>query len=214
MAKKKNFSKVLLVEGKNDQHVVWAFCAHQNLPETFFVKDCKGIDDLIKVLPVYLKGPYDTVGVLVDADQNLESRWQSIQHASSTIFPDFPPTLPKNGLVHHNAEGKQIGVWVMPNNELTGMLEDFLALLVPDGDVLLNRVEEFLVRIEEEELNRYRDVHRIKAKIHTWLSLQENPEVTLGQSITNHYLSLDTPIAVVFEKWLRDLFNQNPTTPL
>lgn len=206
MAKKNKFSKVLLVEGKNDQHVVWAFCERKELPETFSVKNCEGVTGLIKQLPVYLKGSYDTIGVLVDADQNLISRWESISNAARSTFPNLPTDLPKEGLLHSNAQDKKIGIWVMPNNELTGMLENFLELLVPVNDELIHRVEDFLVNIEEEKLHKYKAVHRIKAKIHTWLSLQENPEITLGQSITNRCLDLDKDIARAFEQWLRALF--------
>lgn len=209
MAKKEKFSKILLVEGKNDQHVIWAFCKRQDLPINFSVEAAGNVEELIKKLPVYLKGSsdrYDTIGVVVDADQHLAGRWQSIQQAAKETFPNFPTALPQKGLIHTNEEEKKIGVWIMPNNELTGMLEDFLEMLVPEGDVLIDRVEEFLSSLEAEQLQKYKAIHRTKAKIHAWLSLQENPEITMGQSITAQYLNVDTAVAQAFEQWLRNLF--------
>lgn len=33
--KKENYTKKLLVEGNDDQHVIWALCEKFNIPETF-----------------------------------------------------------------------------------------------------------------------------------------------------------------------------------
>ena len=50
----------LLVEGKNDRHVIWALCQQYQLPETFSVEvpqeeGTEGVDALLNGLPERLK---------------------------------------------------------------------------------------------------------------------------------------------------------------
>jgi hypothetical protein len=101
---------------------------------------------------------------------------------------------------------KRVGVWVMPNNQLPGMLEDFVALLMPEDDNLRPKAEEILREIEREGLNRYGDIHRAKALIHTWLAWQETPGMPMGQAITARVLRRESAIAKVFADWLQRLF--------
>ena len=49
---KEKFNKKLLVEGNDDQHVIWALCAQFKIIETFDVIDCEGIDKLLEQIPV------------------------------------------------------------------------------------------------------------------------------------------------------------------
>nr|WP_233258533.1 DUF3226 domain-containing protein [[Phormidium] sp. ETS-05] len=95
----------------------------------------------------------------------------------------------------------------MPNNQLPGMLEDFVAALIPADDALKPKVEKILREIEHEELNRYTLIHRPKALIHTWLAWQEKPGMPMGQAITARVLDGGSEIAIVFVEWLNRLFN-------
>lgn len=47
----------LIVEGKNDQHVIWALCEQHDVEETFLVEDIGGVTDLLNSIPVRLKIP-------------------------------------------------------------------------------------------------------------------------------------------------------------
>lgn len=72
----------LLVEGKDDQHVIWALLEHYQVPETFKVVDCDGIENLLQELSVRLTTPtlHKTIGVVMDADVSLQSRYNSFIH--------------------------------------------------------------------------------------------------------------------------------------
>jgi hypothetical protein len=94
----------------------------------------------------------------------------------------------------------------MPNNQLPGMLEDFVALLMPADDNLRPKAEEILREIEREGLNRYGEIHHAKALIHTWLAWQETPGMPMGQAITARVLQRESAIAQVFADWLQRLF--------
>ncbi len=86
----------------------------------------------------------------------------------------------------------------MPDNQLPGMLENFVARLISADDELLVKAELFLQEVEQAGLNRYTLIHNPKALIHTWLACQETPGMPMGQAITSQVLSYDSPLALVF----------------
>jgi hypothetical protein len=96
----------------------------------------------------------------------------------------------------------------MPNNNLNGMLEDFISFLVPQDDKLLPIVNTTLHDLEEKKLNKYKINHKSKAVIHSWLYWQEEPGTPMGLAITKRYLSTDQEICQRLVNWLKELFNE------
>jgi hypothetical protein len=101
----------------------------------------------------------------------------------------------------------KVGVWLMPNNEMSGMIEDFINFLVPEADELLPIVKTHLENIESQKLNQYSEIHRSKAKIYSWLAVQETSGMPVGLAITKRYLNTDEATCQVFIVWLRRLFD-------
>ncbi len=93
----------------------------------------------------------------------------------------------------------------MPNNKLPGMLEDFVALLIPSEDLLWARALESVNNIPSEQ-RRFTITHLSKAYIHTWLAWQEEPGTPLGSAITKRYFNPDAPQAAIFIAWVRRLY--------
>lgn len=52
---KEGYNKKLLVEGNDDQHVVWALCHKYNILHNFDVIDCDRVDKLIAQIPIRFK---------------------------------------------------------------------------------------------------------------------------------------------------------------
>jgi hypothetical protein len=207
MRVKEKFAKKLLVEGNDDQHVVWALCEKFNIEKTFDVIDCEGVDNLLNQLPVRFKqSGIAVIGIIIDADSDISARWQSLSPLLSSLGYTVPPVLPDKGLIIRHNE-ITIGVWIMPNNLLAGMIEDFIKFLIPEDDQLLGIANGTLNIIESEDLNKYRIPHKSKALIHTWLAWQEDPGTPMGSSITKRYLTTDTEICNTFIEWLTALFN-------
>jgi len=72
MSTKKELPQILLVEGNDDQHVIWALLEKYAIPETFSVVDSKGIDNLFIQLPVRFKqSGIRTIGIIIDADTDI-----------------------------------------------------------------------------------------------------------------------------------------------
>ncbi|GHV31301.1 hypothetical protein FACS1894177_05560 [Bacteroidia bacterium] len=207
MKVEERFNKKLLVEGNDDQHVVWALCVKFKITENFDVIDCESIDGVKEEFSIRNKQlGTKIIGIIVDADTDLQARWNSLKNILVSKGFNIPDNLPKEGLIVEN-KTRKVGVWIMPDNNTNGMLEDFISFLVPEDDKLIPVVDNTLANIENQKLNKYSDVHKSKAKIHTWLAWQENPGSPMGQSITKRYLSTDDELCQNFVNWLRKLFN-------
>lgn len=202
-------SKVLLTEGINDCHVILALCKHYNIPETFGLYEC-GSDELaLKRLTGLLATPdqIESIGIVIDADNpNLAAKWQAVkdrlhksgittnqeeQQLSGTIIP-AANDLPK------------IGIWLMPNNQIDGMLEDFCSGLADPA--VLSFAEKCVNDAKENNFTTFIDTHKPKAVIHTFLAWQNEPGMPLGQAITARTLNPDNELAKIFANWLTELF--------
>lgn len=204
----KENKKELLVEGNDDLHVILALCEKYRITENFKIVDSKGFDKLIPQIPIRFKSSgIETIGIIVDADADLKKRWDSVCEAlKKSGFNNLPKELTENGLIINNDKQKA-GVWIMPNNKLNGMLEDFISFLIPSDDKLYPIVQTTLQDIETKELNIYKECHKAKARIHTWLAWQEDPGTPMGLSITKRYLTTDEDTCMKFVEWLKELFS-------
>lgn len=206
---KEKFNKKLLVEGNDDQRVIWALCELYSIAETFDVIDCEGIEKLFDQIPVRFKqSNVDTIGIIIDADSDILIRWNKLKGILNEQGFVLPKDLPKIGLTLLETGRISIGIWIMPNNDLNGMLEDFMAFLVPSDDNLLPIIKENLNVIENKQMNKYKPLHKSKAIIHSWLSVQEDPGTPLGLSITKRYLTTEDEICLDLVNWMQRLFKQ------
>ncbi len=156
MARTSPNPNILLVEGDEekrvipflmDHHVVWGDKETEWVAQ---VKSHGGIEDLLQRLNIESEAMVPgrkAVGIVVDANDHLDSRWAQVRHCCLGIAADFPETLPSEGLIHQNSQGLRIGVWIMPDNQSRGMLETFLShLIVPDDAPLWAFAQESCAR--------------------------------------------------------------------
>ena len=201
-------NKILLVEGQNDLHVFKNIFEKHNINETFDVKDKEGLEMLLKSIPIFLKTDVDIIGIVVDADVNISSRWDSIKNIFDKAGYSMPDKPSKKGAIIKKHNLPTIGIWIMPDNDINGMLEDFVKYLIPANDDLLPEVEEVLLSIENKDLSRYKPIHKSKARIHTWLAWQETPGTPMGLAIEKTYLTTNNKLCKLFVEWINKLFNE------
>ena len=210
MKVKEEFNARLLVEGKDDQHVIWAICQKYAIAQTFDVIDVDGVSEVLKRLPVDIKqNGIRTVAAVLDADQNLKQRWQSLKDTLAQYSYDLPDQPSPQGFIHDSYDiYPRIGIWLMPDNLTLGMLEDFVRLLIRPDDLLSPFVEQSLAQIERQVIdNRYEPIHIAKAFIHTWLAWQKDPGTPMGLALTKTYLDHNADLCLRFVSWLNLLFN-------
>ena len=202
--------RILLVEGKDDEHVFKAIFGQYQL-QHLDIKEHGGYATLLEAVPLRLiESDVSALGVVIDADSDASSRWESLRN--NLIFAGYsgvPQELPCNGLVIEAPADKilpRFGTWIMPDNVIPGILEHFLETLVPPNDELYSLVTRTVDTIPNH-LRRFRSVDLPKAKIHTFLAWQDEPGKPLGQSITRHVLQAHSPSCEQIVAWLRRLYS-------
>jgi len=200
---------LLLTEGSNDCHVIAALCSFHGIKEgrLGFV-NCLNDDGVLKKANALLMLDGDrkkeTIGIVLDADSNLSSRWQSVVDKLSKYGYEFPDIPEPTGTILSSPGRPNLGIWIMPNNVSIGMLEDFCATLIDTSH--LNVAKQTVANVEGTEVATFKDAHRSKAVIHTYLSWQDEPGRPLGQSITSKVLQPNKESAQSFVNWLSKLF--------
>jgi hypothetical protein len=108
----------------------------------------------------------------------------------------------------------------MPDNESPGMIEDFVGQMIRQDDDMLPEVDRFLDSIPTKR-RRFSEAHRPKARIHTWLAVQEEPGKPMGLAIGSEVgqaaeaKCFDTNQRVVdsFLKWIHDTLISDGPAP-
>lgn len=208
----KDFKSHLFVEGNNDKHVILALRDKYIIDKSFGIVDCGSIEKVFTSLELYVNenaSKVKTIGIVIDADTDIQKKWEKSKKillaTNKYIIPDV---LPLTGLVVKSEDSNYptVGVWIMPDNNLNGMLEDFLIALTDDNDPILQEVDSTLIEIEKKNIQKYKPIHKTKAKIHTFLAWQEEPGIPMGRAITKRYLNPDSPLSLSFANWLKELF--------
>lgn len=204
-------SRLLLAEGRNDVRILQHLCEQRGI-QLGGIKHLGGVIPLLENIPVQLRASDeegDVVGVVIDADTDLSSRWQSIRDRVGRLGYIVPAQPDKGGTIIDPPVGTlypRFGVWVMPDNQTPGILENFLQFLIPQTDQLLGYAKSCVANIPHR---LFSDLAEPKAVIHTWLAWQAKPEIRLGTAINARFLDPDTPKADELVSWLRRLFFPN-----
>lgn len=214
---------VLLLEGKDDYEVVSHLLkrhdikirlTQQNYKNNVF-HICGDVDKLIDELPVRIKNKKQSyIGAVFDADTKLHQRWSSLKNSLKKISGDLVlPDAPDNNgtLINGLTDNSKIGIWVMPNNQDAGYLEDFLIKLIPNQEenplFLLANEATYLARIYKDAPLEFKD--HDKGALHTYMAWQEKPGDPYGTSLHKPLcFSHDTEIALAFLEWFKKLFPQ------
>lgn len=213
--KEENHPRQLLVEGPDDFAVVFHLGSqhpviNSALGSRFKIVEKGGKEALLSSIPLKIKtDALQCLGILVDADRDMLSSWESVRNRLiDSGYSDVPASPPLEGWVSNGnyADIPRIGVWIMPNNRDVGILEDFLIREIPSSDALLAEAITTLDSLEQRRMNLYSVNDRRKAEVHTWLAWQKEPGLQLGTSITAKILQPSSPTVVLFTKWLEKLF--------
>lgn len=209
--------KKLLVEGSEDKRVIpelieangirWGETAREAI---IHIQDFDGIENLLaphEISTQLKESGLEILGIMVDADDIPEERWTRIREECMGVFPELPRDFPKQGLIYSGESGLKLGVWIMPDNQARGMLETFLAYLVPDHQI--NSVWKHVESSLEKAISigaPCKENHLDKAKVHTWLAWQEPPGRQLHNAVMERIFVPSHPKAQAFVQWFRELY--------
>lgn len=225
---------VLLVEGQDDLHVVLHLYKKTHhgerlVPEVFCIRDMGGDTSLLAGMNNEIRGDRDIVGVIIDADRDDESsqpadavaaRWKEVADKLEEIGIAVPPERADGIVIPGKPDGAlrlagigippRVGVWVMPDNEQPGELEDFIDRMIPsDAKARLlakDYIDGALTEISlDDDIERLREGKRLRGELHAWLATRRRPR-HLGAAIGAAYLNTDGELCQCFTAWLRRLF--------
>ncbi len=210
--------KRLIVEGIDDKYVINRLLQRRKITYPHFeIRDANGIQQSLNTFSIAIKsGNYEVIGIVVDADTDLLERWQTLRNL---LIKEGYQSIPQNpypkGTIITDPEEElpTVGIWLMPNNQKTGMLEDFIRFLIPEADELLPIAKNQINKLINAGQNRFTQSHKSKAIIHTWLAWQERPGTQLGKAITYRFIKnqeyiLDDGKGSHFINWLQTLFKE------
>ena len=195
--------RVLLVEGQDDKHVVRHLCNRSQPMPAFDIRDKGGIDNLLASIGPEVKAPGRmAVGILPDANDDPEARWNALRHRLADQRFDLPERPDPNGTVIDGSP--RIGIWLWPDNQEPGELENFVEAMVPRRDGVWPLAQAYIDGIPEPE-RRFPPGKTLKAQLHAWLATRRTPG-RMGSSIGTGELEVDGPLAERFADWLHRLF--------
>ena len=217
------YAKRLIVEGKYDFHVVRNLLRDHDFhighesgeprhnSDWIALTAEDGIDPLLIIMRNYLRrGELLHLGIVVDADRNVHSRWQQIKQRVQTIGEaDFPGAPSPEGIIvtvnRFTQPSLRLGVWFMPDNQNPGFLEHFANQMIPSDDPLWPKATKAVADLPAEQ-RRFIPEHAGKAELYTWLAWQEKPGKPMGLAVTFQYLRSHAPLAQRFVNWATRLY--------
>jgi len=209
--------KRLMVEGANDLHSVVGIMREfvewppERPQAPVGIEPMGSIDQVLasEAISARLKDPeIQILGLIVDANDDLAERYRSFRAVCLPFFPDIPEQIPSEGLVVANAEGKRLGLWIMPDNRAGGYLETFLrALIPPESQPLWQHAVAAADIAAKDPLNApFKTQDTGKAYFYTWLAWQDTPGRPPGETIRKGHLDARAAGAMVFVEWFLRLY--------
>ena len=191
----------MIVEGKDDKEVIRHLKLKCIPSVDFEIKQTEGINKLLDAIGPQLKAEGRlALGILVDANSDPQARFQAICHRITKAGKEKPDSYSQ--IVHGPP---RIGVWMMPNNQSPGELEDFISDLIPSDDLVWPLAQEYITGIPAE-IRRFRDGKILRAQVHSWLAARKEPR-QMGLAIGAGDLDINHQSARDLVGWLSDLFH-------
>lgn len=104
-----------------------------------------------------------------------------------------------------------VGVFVMPDNQATGSLED-LCLSAIAGDPSLPCIDAYLECVSRAGGIAWRTQDRSKARLHSWLASRHDPTLLLGYAMNANQIDRGHAVFEPIRKFLTDLAAAAQTT--
>ena len=225
-----NADRVLLVEGQDDKHLVWQLCRrddslfsvtrsgydmsvtlrHQSA--TFLIKEEGSRQNLIESIRGEVVSRQNrVVGILLDADDDLEKRWSEVVNGFSrtdiqSLLPPYPK--PAGTIIPEKDDQPRVGIWLMPDNKSQGELEDFVLDMIPPSDTVKSISKRYIKKVIEyvpQSDRKFKPEKTDKARLYAWLATRREP-ARMGAAVGSGDLEIDRPVCRNLLDWLINLF--------
>ncbi len=213
--------KILLVEGESDRIFFQEMCkllgldieVKVNTPVNYGAKkDGKiaAFNLLVALMAQLADGSITHLAMVVDADFP-DDGWgyiKTIEHIKNKIRNSGydNPVVKHDGLSFPHSDGlSNFGLWVMPDNQSEGMLEDWITMAVKNEELLLLKHAMNIVKSLPQP-QKFKVIHRSKAEIATWMAWQRIPGQGLHTVIGENLISLESKPIMQLTNWLQHIY--------
>jgi hypothetical protein len=199
--------RLLAVEGKDECNFFSALLVNLSISRVQVV-DIGGKNKFSVELPLIMNlegfGVLSVVGFVRDAEE----------HTAGSAFDSICATLKKNHLPMPTTTASvvagppKVGVFIMPDNQGSGMLED-LCLKTLNGQSIENCINEYMdcisSNISAEERERFNEP---KARVQAYLSSRAPIVNSVGLAAGKGYWDFENPCFDGIKNFLRNLFDE------
>lgn len=215
---------ILLVEGESDRAFFELICKKLALDAFVRVaapKDLTGSyngkEGVFGCLPTELKnlgdGQTTRLGIVLDADSKPNGGFQAAIDRVGKIVAPFGYRLSGSGaggIIYQNNDGlADLGLWVMPNNALEGMLEDWVKhCMHSDEQTLFTHAISSIDTLPVPK--KFNAINRSKAEVATWLAWQKRPGHGLYRIIEDNLIDTRSQLYLELSAWLKHVFSTTP----
>lgn len=217
-------SRVLLVEGQDDKHMVWQLCGTRpdsfhvkrsvhdlsvtlkSNSQTFAIKEMGNQSDLLKAIPLEVEVPgRQVLGVVLDADRGFKECWANIKRHFSQAEVQLPLEPSPTGTILWEQDYRpKVGIWLMPDNKSRGELEDFALKMMSGHDTIWPLSQSYIESIPHGD-RKFQASKADKAKLYAWLAARKEPG-RMGAAIGSGDLEAKGSLCEEFFTWLVELF--------
>lgn len=189
------------------------FSSKKDFEENFAVKSNRGKalgkKELLALIPNVLQSSdLQTLGIVLDADASAQSTWQSVRAIlEKSGFSSLPSAPNPDGTIIEQPNLPKVGIWIMPDNQSPGEIEDFFLQMIPAENALLHRAEGTVKDLIAQEQNLFPASDRSKAQTHTWLAWQPEPGRSMGVALKSNWAEGQHPLAERLAAWFTQLFD-------
>ena len=197
---------LLIVEGVDGKHVALHIWNRLSSIPSFNALERGPVEELLRSIEFDVNTPgYGAIGFLVDADDDPAARWNAVANRLRSAGIDAPRTPDPGGtVIDATDDTPRIGIWLMPDNQSPGELEDFVAQMIPDSDPVWPLAQDYIGRIPDED-REFNENKTSTAEVYAWLATREDPR-RMGEAIRDRHLEIDGVLCTRFTDWLARLF--------
>ena len=154
------------------------------------------------------------LAIVVDADHDsgggFQPRWEQfteVLRKEGYRCPQRAPEEPNRGSIFHHDDGlPAIGLWLLPNHQSNGMLEDLVLSSIARSssqDALLEHAKTTIRGLLHRLFSNH---HHSKAVTYSWLSYQARPAIGLSAPVRSALLDPSLEPLRGLSDWLRRVF--------
>ncbi len=216
---------MLLVEAQSDKDFIERLIEHERknkadfllntvvevaIPTDFDETERTTKNAVLKRLPMLVRslndGLIERLGIIIDMDSEGKNPFaHNIRLIENSLNGEF--TLNQadvsQGLFFENDDFNPIGLWLMPNNQGEGYLETWIENCITDKDGShFNTAKDFV-----NGFNHIQPAGITKAKVYTWLAIQDKPRNDLRQVLNKNLIDNESTDYQNFKHWLTRTFS-------